>query len=472
MATSRDRPLSEILLGNTRIRFVQLILSKNSYCAHLSERHFRCRVEPIARGPMFALLPVNRYPNEEEEMVRFLRESTSLESVWLHGTPYCGPSNLGSRFLSAIAENSNVRTLNLGRMSDTSVECFISLLQTTTSITSLVRFGGWAPHHNPSMDRERLARAVSTNQTLESIRVSNDGDSALEILVLSYLGSHRSLQELIIDWYGPHIIEHIRALVLCLQSTKTLKRLEFAHGKFTSEVLDLLVDGLRENQTVTGLCLNNCTYESIDPLLRFMHSGQTTSWSPCLRELTIRGGQILRPTQPTNAHIASLLNGSSSLSSPTVGSCLHTVEFQCIDGVGWDALIQGLPRAVHLRKLVIEFVLDGSSTCMARAVRENGSLHFVSILKGVVTDDGDGSYGDTYFRPTEHHLVASYCQRNECLPTLLASTGLRNVWLPTLLGVAAQAARLAPNNILIGLLSSSENVGPGNHRSKRLGRTH
>jgi hypothetical protein len=464
MATSRDRPLSEILLGNTRIRFVELILPKNSYFAHLSELHFHCqrRDGAIERGP---------YCNadEEEEMVRFLRGSTSLEGVWLYGTPYVGPSNLGSRFLSAIAENSNVRTLNLGRMPDTSIESFISLLQTTTSITSLVGLGDWAPHHNPSMDRERLARAISTNQTLESITVSNKGDSAL---VLSYLGSHRSLQELTIDWFGPHIIEHIRALVLCLQSTNTLKRLEFAHGKFTTEVLDLLVDGLRENQTVTGLCLNNCSYETIDPLLEFMHSGQTTSWSPCLRELTICGGQILRPTQPTNAHIASLLNGSSSLSSPTVGSCLHTVEFQCIDSVGWDALIQGLPRAVHLRKLVIEFVLDGSSTCMARAVRENGSLHFVSILKGVVTDDGDGSYGDTYFRPTEHHLVASYCQRNQCLPALLASTGLRNVRLPTLLGVAAQAARLAPNNILIGLLSSSENVGPGNHRSKRLGRTH
>jgi hypothetical protein len=106
---------------------------------------------------------------------------------------------------------------------------------------------------------------------------------------------------------------------------------------------------------------------------------------------------------------------------------------------------------------------------MARAVRENGSLHFVSILKGVVTDDGDGSYDDTYFRPSEHHLVASYCQRNQCLPTLLASAG--NVLLPTLLGAAAQAARLAPNNIMIGLLSSSETVGPVNHRSKRLGRS-
>jgi hypothetical protein len=470
MATSRDRPLSEILLGNTRIRFVRLELPKNSYGAYLSERHFQCgyEEEAIESGPMFAFLPINRYPNEEEEMVRFLRESTSLESVWMYGTPYGGPSNLGSRFLSAIAENSNVRTLYLGGMPDTSVESFISLLQTTTSITSLVRFSDWAPHHNPSMDRERLARAISTNQTLESITVSNTGDSALEILVLSYLGSHRSLQELKIRWHGPHNPGDMRALVLCLQSTNTLKRLEFAHGMFTTEVLDLLVDGLRENQTVTGLCLNNCSYESIAPLLEFMHSGQTTSWSPFIRELTIRGGQILRPTQPMNAHIASLLNGPSF---PTVGSCLHTVEFQCIDSVGWDALIQGLPRAVHLRKLVIEFVLDGSSTRMARAVRENGSLHFVSILKGLVTDDGDCSYDDTYFRPTEHHLVASYCQRNECLPTLLASTGSRNVRLPTLLGAAAQSARFAPNNILIGLLSSSENVGPGNHRSKRLGRT-
>jgi hypothetical protein len=333
MATSRGRPLSEILLENTRIRFVQLILPKNSYFAHLSERHFQRRAEAIESGPMFALLPVNRCPNEEEEMVRFFRESTSLESVRLHGTPYGGPSNLGARFVSAIAENSNIRTLDVGHMPDTSVECFISLLQTTTSITSLVRFGVWAPHHSLSVDRERLARAISTNQTLESITVSIEGDSALEILVLSYLGSHRSLQELTIDWPGRHILdcEHMRALVLCLKSTKTLKRLEFAHGKFTTEVLTLLVDVLRENQTVTRLCLNNCSYESYDPLLEFMHSGQTTSWSPSLRELTIRGGQILRPTQPMNSHIASLLNGSSaSPNFPTVGSFLQTVSFNAL----------------------------------------------------------------------------------------------------------------------------------------------
>jgi hypothetical protein len=474
MTTSRVRPLSEVVLGNTSIRFIQVLLRKNFFLAYPSDPGPREASElVIEHGYFMPLNPEDRYPNEEEEMVRFLRESTSLEGVSIYGRPWFDgalPINLVSRFLSAIAENSNIRNLRLGDLRDTSVESFISLLQTTTSITTM-RFGHWEPHSTPSQMCERLAQAISMNRTLESVDIS--GYSVLDRLVISHLGSHRSLTDLTVGWDGPLDLEFMRALVMCLQSTHTLEQLKFSQGDFTTEVLSLLVESLCENQTVSYLSLSNCSYESIEPLLRFMHSGPTATWSPRLRELLIRGSQVLRPAQPTNTHIADFLSGNpASPNSPTVGSLLQTVEFEYVDSTGWDALIKGLPHAANLRKLVILFVNDVSSAHMARALRQNGSLHFVSILNNDVSDDNGSD--DTYFSPKEYRLVGSYCQRNELLPSLLASddnTGTRNVGLPTFFAAAQQAARVAPNNILVGLLSSSENVGPGNHGSKRLGRT-
>jgi hypothetical protein len=334
------------------------------------------------------------------------------------------------------------------------------------------------------------AQAVSENQTLESMRIRIPGNAAFTVRppgdavvemapdnaalveqVLSHLGWHRSLQELRIDagYYGPMSLDHMRALVRCLQSTRMLKRLKFSLGKFTTEVLDLLVDGVCENQTVKCLDLDNCSYESLDPLFRLLHSGQTASWSPSLSELVIRGDPMLSTDQSVDTHIASFLFNSPP-GFPTVGSLLQSVEFECMDDVGWLALIRGLPRAVHLRNLVIHFVNDGCSARMARALRQNGSLHFVSILDDVIFENGKGS-DDTYFRPREYRLVGAYCHRNKHLPSLLAKVdkkSTKNVRLPSLLGVAVQATRLAPTNLLLGLLSSMENIGPGCLASKRL----
>jgi hypothetical protein len=147
MATSRsDPPLSEILLAcDPPIRSIDVILSKDYFFAHADNDldNSRCGGSLMQRGPLFWFLPEERYPGDENEMIRFLRESTFLETVSMCSKSYREPLNLGSLYLSAIAENSNIRTLSLRGMDHASADCFIHLMQTTTSITTLEGLGHW-----------------------------------------------------------------------------------------------------------------------------------------------------------------------------------------------------------------------------------------------------------------------------------------------------------------------------------------
>jgi hypothetical protein len=160
-----------------------------------------------------------------------------------------------------------------------------------------------------------------------------------------------------------------------------------------------------------------------------LNSVQTTScWSPSLRELICCIRQ--------HAHcllVAVLQRGISKFTKCWV--LLDSNNGVRMHGQCRIAHIHDLPDAANLRKRVIHFVLDGDSAHMAHALSQNGSLHFLSMSSCVDPENVRGSDA-TYFTPREHStlrasfLVGSYCQRNKCLPTLLASidhTTARNV---------------------------------------------
>jgi hypothetical protein len=145
-ASRSDPPLGEALLAcDPRIRSIVITLRKAYYFAYSNNRLDNSRSgRRVMYGPLFGYLPEERYPGDENEMIRFLRESTSLEAVSIDSQCFREPPNLGSLYLSAIAENSNIQTLSLSGMYHVTAECFINLMQTTTSITTFEGLGDWS----------------------------------------------------------------------------------------------------------------------------------------------------------------------------------------------------------------------------------------------------------------------------------------------------------------------------------------
>jgi hypothetical protein len=125
-----------------------------------------------------------------------------------------------------------------------------------------------------------------------------------------------------------------------------------------------------------------------------------------------------------------------------------------------------LSTTTSLRKFTIADISSFiPSKAFMYAIGRNGSLHEISAV-----DKEKGDFWDAF----EKKHVDAFCARNRFLPDLLANarsslqeclrvgkdatrerSGL--ALLPWLLKVSRQARRMAPNNILIGLLCSMDN---------------
>jgi hypothetical protein len=128
---------------------------------------------------------------------------------------------------------------------------------------------------------------------------------------------------------------------------------------------------------------------------------------------------------------------------------LSRLVIQSLDERGVHALAQFLPHSSRLQELDI-FRLSNYRLLFS-AIRQNGSLHVVHL-----------SLSDRVLPK----LIPACCQRNEMVPKLLAQSDTEGTddndavtlgridtcLVPTIMFVAQQSRRMAPTNILIGLL--------------------
>lgn len=122
----------------------------------------------------------------------------------------------------------------------------------------------------------------------------------------------------------------------------------------------------------------------------------------------------------------------------------------------WESLTMCLPKLVYLKELIIpgHYQTYGSRRHFVDALRTNGSLQRVTW-----GDDED------VFDEAELRLIRTTCERNEAIPTLVATTSIG--LLPKLLGAAKEAPKTAPTAILIALLAAGDSIGPRRQYGKR-----
>jgi hypothetical protein len=141
--------------------------------------------------------------------------------------------------------------------------------------------------------------------------------------------------------------------------------------------------------------------------------------------------------------------------SMTTNMRVTCLQLQSVTHEGKAHLASYIATTIHLRQLEIQaYAHLMCPWTIVRALRQNGSITHVRF------EDG---YGNSFFMHYQT-MIGGFCERNKQLPQLLtkscgndsASSDLDNVGrslVPTLFFAALPMHRMAPNNILIGLLA-------------------
>ena len=423
-------------------------------------------------------------------LLRYFRESEAMRKVELWGNAGRLTAEAGKTIILAIAENPCIEDLNMSINVEHVLEEFAFFLRRTQSLKTLrITLDGEA---TSSQTRELLAEAFGANQTLETLTLQNGSNTDLVESVLRRLGSHPCLRELQLICLTNVRVADIHALASLLRSTTLLVHLKLRSYIFNKEQMEVLVEGLHSNQSLTKLSVSGCSFnlEASDVFRCFVQTCETRS---SIRELSFDGTFglgaqftgvllgywliLLDENQGAGSSIASslqILDLGSNLAgfflalednaSRILLPCLH-----CRDHMGradWDALNRCLPKLVYLKELYIAGLEGGdvSSRGFLDALRKNGSLQHVVITQA------------NFFNEAEACLVQSYCKRNEAIPSLVAKVQLDKdgdddetdiLLFPTIFQLAKQATRTAPNSILVGLLAAGDAIGPCRQCDKR-----
>jgi hypothetical protein len=362
-----------------------------------------------------------------------------------------------------------------------------------------------------------IQRAIETHHTLEylQVQVSRDDITPRGFLsdILRQVGLLPRLREFsYVGWYlhrGSYDVDGVLAVSSILTATSSLLSLQLREVKFTTESMEQFVHSLRSNQTLTTLdiefCPLNCIVSQafINLLclstnvhhlheLRYKGSNQAllvdslamTSLKDRLYTLSVGSGlQFLTLSfyETDDAH--EFLRSYSAQAHRIRLKKLHltTLRHHALDN-----LLECLPKLVYLKELKVLRVYYGSSLptsrrleCVreefARACKANGSLRVVFIDSVTRHDASEKtakwirSFGErNYLLPLR--LSNSSNDGNECMPCRRANvttTGspTTNSDIAHFFAAATQSPRMAPNWILMGLVTSGDCIGPTSARS-------
>jgi hypothetical protein len=298
------------------------------------------------------------------------------------------------------------------------------------------------------------------------------------------------------------------ALYFLLASTTVLERLEM-NFPVDIDFVKRFVEALRVNRTLTELRVPICFFEekAIESLFVTYMQTRNGVGTSCIQTLSVFGfGETSRHWLA----VAHLLKGphGSGIKSIRLGQLhqghglwaglavheqsrnLHCVEVVLYNGdedddLEFAAMLRHLPNMLYLRKLHCYWYRDNDDLwkCMW-AVRTNGSLHVVKpceqIAKGSIWDGQPSrllqAWGQrnlelpNVMRPCDEddddvgaRKVARECKADKCPSRSRRATNV--ALLPSLLLVARQTPRMAPNHKFSGLLAFSEYIGPNSQNS-------
>jgi hypothetical protein len=320
----------------------------------------------------------------------------------------------------------------------------------------------------------------------------------------SFIGSYRALS-------NQCHAEIILAMSSILVETSSLLILKLMRVKFTTESMEQFVRGLRSNQTLAKLDLQDCPLNGIvsQAFIKFL---RTRLNEHHLRELCYEGTD---PAMLVDSLAITNFNGrfrplsvASGLQCLTLNFCethdshefirlfsaqahrirLKKLHLKGLDHHGLYCLIECLPKLVYLEELKVlydPFVRSAYNNLTTRvtyfqekynrACKANGSL-IVVFMSCLPPCDASTRW------------ISSFGERNRLMTLLLSNSSTNDnetvpgsganmasgicpadiALFPHLFASAMQSPRMAPNWMLMGLVTGAECVGPtmsGNKRS-------
>jgi hypothetical protein len=425
---------------------------------------------------------------ELQPLLDFISTSQALCSVVL--CDGVGLEDLTARLLEAVALNSNITEFTLNDDLHPSPQSFARFLATASFLREL-KVDVQAFVNHADQDLALVGAAFGQNRTLQELDLyssfTSDNESGESLL--RHVGSHaNNLHTLSLEG-SQATIGQFQALATVLLSTQTLSHLNMANYNFDLDCMEIFVAALRSNTTVTYLYFQCCTMERgpFDLWTQFLKSGESKicelAFLPYVSDDDWRDepfgvlddvleGNMLDSSvigkslvdMLTHSSIRHLdlddeeFRGIPSYALLLDGMTCHESEIrlsrlliQSLDERGVDALAQFLPHSSQLQEL--DICRLSNYRLLFSAIRQNGSLRVVHLSKS-----------DKVLL----NWIPACCQRNEMVPKLLARSQsdtegtddndaatldrIDPCHVPTIMFVSQQAPRMAPNNILIGLL--------------------
>jgi hypothetical protein len=418
-------------------------------------------------------------------LLQFIATSQALRTVHLHGGE--GLEDLTSRVLQALTQNPSITKFEVDSRLRTSPQAFAHFLMNApflrTLDVSVEAFVNFTPD-----DLATLGAAIGQTETLHELHLYSLDESdynRIGELILMHLGFHsHQLRTLRLFLGSDATTGHFRALSSALSSAQTLSHIIMENYTFDLDSMALFVAALQSNTTVTTISLGFfCQMEKrpLDVWTQFLKSDKSkirelrfepddgnntlegnviksnvigTALFPLLIQSSVRAldlGADIRGEVPS---YAMMFDGMTFHESEIR---LSKLAIRALDQTVVMALSRFLPHSSSLQELSTSDLFDQTNyRLLLPAIRQNGSLHRVDEENMQVLDR------------VWQKLVTAYCKRNEMVPKLLAqrqsdteetddneSVTLGRIdpcLVPMILFVSQQVPRMAPNNILIGLL--------------------
>jgi hypothetical protein len=328
---------------------------------------------------------------------------------------------------------------------------------------------------------EIFARGIEENESLECLELAVFHNAARATSLFRQLRLPPTLRKLILT-------EASELSGLCaMLSSSSLESLKLSSCSFDRPLWRFLSEALQASSTLTSLSLDKCAFDdgATQDLVRFFnHSSPVTdlhiSTSNDLSAVRLSSiiARILTSSGSTLERVRS--SGASVVFRflKEKGKEVHVLCLR-VDTVSNDdflSLANWLPRTIKLRELTVDrMTLDFddvrtissfnfAKAQVLRAMRQNGSLYHVTIP--------EFAKPVPRFKPTfqprrrilskfEIRKIATYCRRNQELPTLLQHVsqemGYHSALFPMAVVAAQQSPTMAATTMLIGLLAADEN---------------
>jgi hypothetical protein len=472
------RLLGEALQGNTHVSHLSLLVSMEG----------------------MKIAPVNVPPHHDHiaPLLSYIRSGPALRDVrlkhdWSVQEIYVG------YLIDAVADSPFVVNFTIERYFMYPPQSMGRLLTTNMTVKRL--------DIPVIMSADNLSNALASNDTIQDLMLGFEHElpEAEAVRVICSLQDHQSLQKLgllrLMRSSAPAVIG---ALSSVLPSLLRLADLSLEHD-FRLDEMELLLEGLAANQSIVKLSLSGDLVQSA--AAAFAHymqtqNGVSTNGITVLRLFLVR--RLGSESCDADRLIADLLKAR--------GSGLRSFQLNGrveVAGI-WDAVannkmltfltvfghtntakcFQVLPELIHLREL--QFRCNnaigqlGDCEAFCHAMKKNACLHKVLVTPWNFVDPRDTF---TPFKDWDDNVVRqlkAWGKRNRLLPMLLAKdpsnpssdhgdvkvteTSILPL-VPTLLYVAQQTPRMAPNHLLQGLLALKDLVCPKvqkAHNAERL----